>query len=226
MKKDILRFSFVLGIIAVVTAFGVSGVYQVTRTRIEQKEKVAFDNALKAIFPEATAFAPLAAGNPAEGEKPAAWDQKGVARAMKDSTLLGYLAVGEKQGYSSKIKVLVACEPSGAVKEVRVLYAAETPGLGERAKEVKSEQTLWQVIGESVGLAEKKPANGLAIPWFQAQFAGKTLDKLVVVKGQTAENIQAITAATVTSRAVTGAVKSAVEEIQKAMPPQSAAERR
>ena len=101
-------------------------------------------------------------------------------------------------------------------QRLQILYAAETPGLGERAKEVKSELTLWQAIGRALGLKEKKAGDGLAVPWFQAQFAGKTLDKLIVVKGETDQNIQAITAATVTSNAVTGAVKAAVEEIRKA----------
>jgi len=212
MKKNIIRFSLVLGVISVVTGFGLAAVYQVTRARIEQKERVAFEAALKSMFPDATGFAPLSAGK--EGAAGEVWDQKGVAKAVRDSATLGYVCVGEQQGYSSRIRVLVACDTAYAVKSVQVLFAAETPGLGERIKEVKSELTVWEAAAQELGLSEKK-GGGAVMPWFQAQFTGKTIDKLVVVKGDTKDNIQAITAATVTSRAVTAAVKAALEEIMR-----------
>jgi electron transport complex protein RnfG len=219
MKKDIMRFSFVLGAIAVVTAFGVAGVYQMTRSRIEEKQRVAFENALRTMFPDATRFVPVVAGKGAawDGARVAPWDgTKGVGKAVGASGVLGYVAVGEKQGYSSKIRVLVACDSQLAVKAVRVLYAAETPGLGERVKEVKSDRTVWQAFAEAVGLRERSETGGAIEPWFPGQFAGKTLDQLTLVKGETKNNIQAITAATVTSRAVTEAVKSAVKDIAAA----------
>jgi len=66
MKKDMTRFSFVLGVIAVVTARGVAGVFEMTRSRIGQKERIAFENALETIFPNAARFVPAAAGEGAE----------------------------------------------------------------------------------------------------------------------------------------------------------------
>lgn len=211
MTKNAVRFVRVLGLIAAVMAFGVAGVYQVTSGRIAQKKRVAFEAALNAVFPDATSFEPLYSAD-ASG---AAWSGEGVGKAVGPAGVLGYLARGEKQGYASKIEVLVACDTAYTVKAIRILSSAETPGLGERAKEVRTDRTLWRAIGESVGLVEKKPENGPLEPWFQAQFAGKTLDKLVVVKQPTAENIQAITAATITSRAVTEAVRNALEDIRK-----------
>jgi len=217
MKKDIIRFVYVLGVISAITAFGVAGVYQMTRTTIEQKDRLAFEAALKAIFPDAQSFEPVAAppaGDPVAGRS---WNAAGVGKAVGQGGVLGYLAVGEKQGYSSRIKVLVAAKPDCSIKEIRILFSAETPGLGERAKEIKSDRTLWQAVAESLGIREKKAANGPIAPAFQAQFAGKTLDQLVVVKGETKDKIQAITAATVTSRAVNEAVKTALDEIRKAV---------
>lgn len=231
MKKDIIHFAFVLGIISIAAALGVAGVYQVTITRIEQKRQVAFQKSLQEVFPDAASFVVVAAPAPAiqpnvpnAPEEARAWEGAGVGKAVaKDGRTLGYLAVGEKQGYSSRIRVLVAAVDSTpmditptpgpgeylTIKEVRILFSSETPGLGEKAREVPSDKTLWQAIGIEKG------EGGAARPWL-ANFQGKTLDKLVVVKGS-GEGIPAITAATVTSSAVTEAVKAALEEIKTAI---------
>jgi electron transport complex protein RnfG len=55
------------------------------------------------------------------------------------------------------------------------------------------------------------------IPWFQFQFIGKEYDDIVLVRGQTDENIQGITGATISSKAVVEAVKNAIEDLDKAV---------
>jgi electron transport complex protein RnfG len=212
MKRDIIRFVWVLGLISAVTAFGVAGVYQMTRGQIDQKARLAFESALKSVFPDAASFEPVSPANPPE----ISWSGKGVGKAVGQGGVMGYLARGQKQGYASRISVLVACDTAYTIKSIRILSSAETPGLGERAKEIRTDRTIWRAMGESLGLVQKKPDNGPIDPWFQAQFAGKILDKLVIVKQPTTENIQAITAATVTSRAVTEAVRAALDDIKKA----------
>ena len=47
--------------------------------------------------------------------------------------------------------------------------------------------------------------------WFLDQFKGKELSKIVLLKQETTENIQAISGATISSRAVTNGVKDAVQ---------------
>lgn len=54
-------------------------------------------------------------------------------------------------------------------------------------------------------------------PWFQFQFLGKRYDNIVLVRGQTDENIQGITGATISSKAVVEAVKNAIEDLDKAV---------
>jgi electron transport complex protein RnfG len=49
------------------------------------------------------------------------------------------------------------------------------------------------------------------LPPFQTQFANKRVADLVVVKSKTADNIEAISGATITSAAVTKAVREPVE---------------
>lgn len=54
-------------------------------------------------------------------------------------------------------------------------------------------------------------------PWWQAQFAGKTAEELVLSKDKTAKSIQGITGATVSTRAVTDPVKNAIVRLGQAM---------
>lgn len=208
MKKA-LRFSIVLGLITIVSGLGVSGAYQLTRGRIASKKEKAFQAALNSVFPEADAFHDLAADT--------AWSGEGVGRVFSKDTAVGFLIVAEKQGYASIIKVLVGVEPDFSIKAIRILDQTETPGLGERTKEVKSDRTVWQAVGEVVGITEKGQGEADDAPWFQKQFKGLTLAEIIIVKDPNAKGIQAITGATVTSRAVTEAVKAAVGEVEKAV---------
>ncbi|MEN6389959.1 MAG: FMN-binding protein, partial [Syntrophomonas sp.] len=83
------------------------------------------------------------------------------------------------------IKLLVAIGPDNKVIKYTITEAKETPGLGDKAS---------------------KPA-------FYEQFTGKTAANLKVTKDATnKDDIQAISGATITSRAVTLAVKQAVDE--------------
>ncbi len=203
--KNAVRFTVVLGLITIAAGLGVSAVYQLTRGRIDAKKEKAFAAALSEVFPEADRF--VAAGS----EDP--WQGEGVGVALKGAETGGYLAVGEKQGYSSKIRVLVGARSDLSIKAVRILEQAETPGLGERTKEVRTDRTVWRAAGEAVGAVEKTAEPEDTTPWFQKQFEGLTLEKLVVVKDSSEDGIQAITGATISSQAVTDAVKAALSLI-------------
>ncbi len=87
------------------------------------------------------------------------------------------------KGYSSYIKMLVALSPDMKITDVKVLDMNETPGLGD------------QVLERS----------------FLDQFKGKSLQQIVLIKGETKENIQAVSGATYSSRGVTNGVKDAVQ---------------
>lgn len=88
------------------------------------------------------------------------------------------------RGFSSGLNLTVGIGAHGKIKGVIVGDNAETPGLGKKAAE----------------------------PNFSGQFAGKNAEPLQVQKVASDENdIQAITGATVTSRAITDAVNAAIE---------------
>ncbi len=87
------------------------------------------------------------------------------------------------KGYSSYIKMLVSLTPDMKISDVKILDMNETPGLGD------------QVLEKS----------------FLDQFKGKSLSQIVLIKGETKENIQAVSGATYSSRGVTNGVKDAVQ---------------
>lgn len=106
--------------------------------------------------------------------------------AEKDGKIIAYLIKSESQGYGGPIRLLVAVAPDAKVIDFSILSANETPGLGSNA-------------GEEA---------------FRKQFWGKGLEGLAVVKEPTADKIQAMTGATISSRAVTNGVAKAVEAMK------------
>ncbi|RJQ44021.1 MAG: FMN-binding protein [Nitrospiraceae bacterium] len=95
--------------------------------------------------------------------------------AKKGDEELGYIVEGFGKGYSSYINVLVSVDKNFTVQKVSVLSHAETPGLGDEIEK----------------------------DYFLNRFPGKTEETLVVIKGDTADKVEAISGATISSRAVT-----------------------
>ncbi|MBP2644690.1 MAG: electron transport complex, RnfABCDGE type, subunit [Firmicutes bacterium] len=106
-------------------------------------------------------------------------------KAIKGGKVVAYVVPAESKGYGGAIKMLAAVTPDAKPIDYKILSHNETPGLGDKASE----------------------------PKFRNQFAGKSVEDLVVVKTPTDNNIQALTGATITSRAVTKGIKEAVEAV-------------
>jgi len=116
------------------------------------------------------------------------WTIHGKPSKYYDATSGGktvaYIADTSGKGYSSFIQMMVSLDTDLKVKDVNILHHGETPGLGDQVEDRKL---------------------------FLDQFKGKSLQQLVLIKGETKENIQAITGATISSRAVTNGVKDATK---------------
>ncbi|HSB33907.1 MAG TPA: RnfABCDGE type electron transport complex subunit G [Nitrospirota bacterium] len=96
---------------------------------------------------------------------------------------VAYIATTSGKGYSSFIQMLVSLDTDMRIRDVNILSFNETPGLGD------------QILEKS----------------FIGQFKGKSLPQIVLIKGETKDNIQAISGATISSRGVTNGVKDAVQ---------------
>ncbi|MCT8976003.1 RnfABCDGE type electron transport complex subunit G [Clostridium sp. CX1] len=106
--------------------------------------------------------------------------------AQQGGKTIAYVVPSESKGYGGAIKMLVAVTPQGKVIGYEIISHNETPGLGDNAS--------------------KDP--------FKNQFKDKEAKALEVTKDKSnTDNIQAMTGATISSRAVTKAVKEAVEQV-------------
>ncbi|HWQ89029.1 MAG TPA: FMN-binding protein [Desulfitobacteriaceae bacterium] len=106
--------------------------------------------------------------------------------AMKNGKLIAYIVPAESKGYAGAVELLVAISPDFKVMKYTITASKETPGLGDKAKDAP----------------------------FAGQFVGKDAEHLEVTKDPSkTQLIQAISGSTITSRAVTKAVREAVEAV-------------
>ncbi len=109
-----------------------------------------------------------------------------VYMAKKQGEPCGYAVVSEPMGYNGAISIMVGIDLEGRVTGIDITSQSETPGLGAKCVE----------------------------PEFMGQFTDKT-EGIAVVKNSPEENeIDAITSATVTSKAVTLGVNNAIEAVK------------
>lgn len=106
-------------------------------------------------------------------------------KAEKDGKVIAYLVLTHQKGFDGHIKMFVAVTPEKKVIGYKVLSHRETPGLGDVAFKAK----------------------------FADQFTGKGVESMELVKIQEEGKILAITGATITSRAVTIAVKNVLTDL-------------
>lgn len=100
-----------------------------------------------------------------------------------DGKEIGYVFTGGAKGYGGTVSVMVGIDSQGEITGLEILSHAETPGLGANA--VKDE--------------------------FKDRFNGKSGVLTVDKNSNDGQNIQAITAATITSKAVVEAVNTITE---------------
>ncbi|MDR1564812.1 MAG: RnfABCDGE type electron transport complex subunit G [Oscillospiraceae bacterium] len=100
---------------------------------------------------------------------------------------VGYVIIASSTGYGGEIKLMVGINAEGVVQGVEILSMSETPGLGANAKKDK----------------------------FISQYKGKDANKGELKVSKDGGEIDAITAATISSRAVTQGVNQALERYKE-----------
>ena len=111
-----------------------------------------------------------------------------VWEGLRKGQRVGYIFLREVQGYSGPITLVFGTNSDGTITGLVVLSHTETPGLGAK----------------------------IATAQFRDQFKNKRLEGLMLKKDDPARGrIDAITGATISSRAVTGAVRSTLESLEK-----------
>lgn len=104
----------------------------------------------------------------------------------EEGNTIGYVFTSGAKGYGGTVAVMVGLDTEGVITGIEILSHSETPGLGANA------------TGEA----------------FKSRFNGKSGQLTVDKNSNDGQNIQAITAATITSKAVVSAVNAVIGEFE------------
>jgi len=193
--RDILKLVIVLGLFCIISAGILAKVYDVTKGPIAEAKAEEVRRAIKAVLPPYD--------NQADTEfveKVIGKDRKGADRirkiyiGKKGATIVGraFLVVAP-DGYGGPIEIMMGVDPEGVITGIEIISLSETPGLGAKIGSVDT----WPGRGDGPG--------GLI---------GKSLKNNLKVKRDGGE-IDQITGATISPRAVVKAVKKGLEFYQK-----------
>ncbi len=205
--KDMAKITFNLVVIYLAGGLLLAYVYSWASPKIFINNKIAKEKALKELVPEADTIAKLGDWEP--HEKHAEYFAARKCGELKVTTIedektgdvkeekecidpedIAYIVQTFGKGYSSYIDILFSVDKDFKVKKMNVLHHAETPGLGDE----------------------------IELDYFKDQFAGKDAEHLKVLKTETTEYIQAITGATISTRAVSeDGIKKGLEFLVEAL---------
>lgn len=195
-NKDIsamLKDAVILFAITLISGLILGFVFQITKEPIAAQEAKAIQEACAAVFPGESGITFEETGYVPSAQLTAELKDTGVEvgtifKALaSDGSAKGYVVESvTKEGYGGNIVIYVGISSDAKVSGVSILEIAETPGLGMNAEEV-------------------------LVP----QFAGKDVASFAVTKtgSTTPSEIDAITGATVTSKAFVNAVNGAVRVV-------------
>ena len=189
MGAKLVRDAAILLVITLFSGLILGFVFRITKERIALAEEKAAKKAYSEVFPSALEFE-LTEELPLDSlSGDSAWLEAGyegvsvenVLRALdKDGTLLGYvLTVTSHEGYGGDITFTVGIANDGTLNGISILNISETAGLGMKAEEV-------------------------LVP----QFSNKKVSVFTYTKSGAVsdDQIDAISGATITTKAVTKAV--------------------
>lgn len=179
------NMTIALFVITAVAGLALSAVYSVTKEPIAISQKAKINNAIKMVVPEFETISDTVL-MPDDGK-----DSIRIHRLLKGTEKSGVaVQTYTDNGFSGRFTLMVGFTPDGAISNIEVLEHKETPGLGTK----------------------------MALPAFKDQFKGLKLSELpgeqLKVK-KDGGSVDAITAATISSRAFCDAVNRAYETNKK-----------
>jgi electron transport complex protein RnfG len=181
--KNMLKLGVTMALFAAAACVMLAFVYSGTAAIIAQRQQADLEASLKELFPRADNFQEIT-GIKSPDLSVAI---EGQYEALSGGELVGVALRVSRGSYGGPIKVLVGVSGDGTISGVKILEHQDTPGLGAYA----ASPTYF--VDRAAGIT------------FYGQFAGKAVADPFVVK----DDVQAITASTVTSMAVAAAVKAA-----------------
>jgi len=173
-------------VISATASVALAGVYSLTKEKIEQAKKEKLINAIAVVVPEFN-------NDPGAEMMLVDCDDKDKLEfypAKKDGKLIGFaVKTYTDKGFSGRFWIMAGFLPDGTISNTAVLEHYETPGLGDKMDVAKSK--------------------------FPIQFNGKNPATFNMKVKKDGGDVDAITAATITSRAFTDAVQRAYDALIK-----------
>lgn len=168
-----------LFVVTLISSASVGLVFELTKDPIDNARLLKKTNAIKKVVPEFN-------NSPIEDQYTLDSDvgPLNVYPAKKDNLLVGTaIEALTNQGFSGEIKLMVGLLPNGTIYDIAVISHKETPGLGDKMEKAKSN--------------------------FSEQFKGKNPAQFKLMVAKDGGYVDAITAATISSRAFCEAVQRA-----------------
>ncbi|MCL2831819.1 MAG: FMN-binding protein [Treponema sp.] len=187
-----LKLGLILAAYSAAACVGLAFVYSATSEIISRRQAADLDSSLRELFPEAENFVPITdikiadpmvtiTGDPANPEN------TGAFAVLKNNNTIGVALKVSRASYGGPIIILVGTGTDGRIRGVKILEHSDTPGLGANA----ASKTYFV-----------DRANGIR---YYEQFKGKAVGDSFVPR----QDVAGITAATITSAAVSLSVKAA-----------------
>ena len=183
--KSMMKDATILFAITLIAGLLLGVVYEVTKEPIALQQTKRKNEACKEVFQDASNFEALELSMPETEEKASATINSVSAAVAEDGSKLGYvLDVTTHEGYNGDIQFTMGIRMDGTVNGISLLSIAETPGLGMKAEEV-----------------------------LKPQFAEKNVAQFTYTKtgAMTADEIDAISGATITTNALVNGVNAGLE---------------
>lgn len=185
-ESTFINMVYVLFLVAAIAGLALGGVYNLTKEPIELAKKAKIEKAIKEVLPEFDELKESYSIMSFDGNKPK--DSLKFTNAYKNSEYVGTaVETYTMKGFSGLIKLMVGFEPNGTIYKISVLEHKETPGLGTKMTD----------------------------PKFKDQYFGKNPGTFNIKVTKDGGQIDAITAATISSRAYSDAAERAYLTFEK-----------
>lgn len=194
--KNIVRDTIKITLITLISGILLGFVFQITKDPISKAEEDAKQKAYKQVFSQAASFEEdstfkkAAADRYLKKEKMSESQIDLLVKALdKDKKVIGYVVnVTNHKAYGGDISYTIGVKTDGTLNDYEILSISETAGLGMKAKEDK----------------------------FKSQFHNVKTEKFSVTKQKATSDsdIEAISGATITSKAVTNGINAGLSYVK------------
>lgn len=184
--RDIVKSTVVLFLICASVTLALAFTNAATKDKIAERAGESEIASMKEVLPDADSYEEVER----LGSLTASSEQLSLVKkaynGVKDGKAIGRVFMVENKGYGGVIKISIGIDNKGELTGVTIIEMNETPGLGSK---VKDKSFISQFLG----------------------VAPKELLSVVKSGGSKDEEINAISGATISSRAVTSSVQAAVD---------------